>query len=225
MPSRPFQLSFRLFLPLVLVLLFAAVAFSLRHARAQPLAAIYTHGNLSVTVPYHSTREGAGRLTVEILHPEDNVLGRIERPVDIAKGEGSWQQTITSEKPLPFEDIVWQRIRYRFEYNDSQLPVIDGIESISQVLRRPVVHVLGQTQYLAGSQAAIRVIVSDANNNDVAETGALRVELLIPDQKPRTLFAGRLNRRGTLNAQVHFPADLTGRYQMRYVADTPIGST
>jgi hypothetical protein len=225
MHSRPFQLSFRLFLPLVLVLLFAAVAFSLRHARAQPLAAIYTHGNLSVTVPYHSTREGAGRLTVEILDPEDNVLGRIERPVDIAKGEGSWQQTITSEKPLPFEDIVWQRIRYRFEYNDSQLPVIDGIESISQVLRRPVVHVLGQTQYLAGSQAAIRVIVSDANNNDVAETGALRVELLIPDQKPRPLFSGRLNRRGTVETQFRFPTGLTGNYQMRYVADTPIGST
>ena len=225
MHSRPLQRSFRLFLPFVLLLVLAAVAFSLRHARAQQLAATYTRGNLSVTVPYQSTRAGSGKLTVEILDPEDNVLGRIERSVDIAKGEGSWQQTITPEKSLLFEDIVWQRIRYRFEYNGNALPAIEGIESISQVLRRPVVHVLGQTQYLAGSQAAVRVIVSDANNNDVTETGALRIELLVPDQKPRPLFSGRLNRRGTVEAQFRFPAGLTGKYQMRYVADTPIGST
>jgi hypothetical protein len=219
------QLSFSLFLPFAFVLMLAAVAFSLRHAPAQQLAVTYTRGNLSVTIPYRSKREGAGKLAVEILDPEDNVLGRIERPVDIAKGEGSWQQSIASEKPLPFEDIVWQRIRYRFEYNDNQLPAIEGIESISQVLRRPVVHVLGQTQYLAGSQAAIRVIVSDANNNDVAETGVLRIQLLIPDQKPRPLFSGRLNRRGTVEAKFRFPTGFIGSYQMRYVADTPIGST
>jgi hypothetical protein len=225
MHSRPLQLSFRLLLPFVLVLLLVGVSFSLHHEPAQQLFATYTHGNLSVTVPYHSTREGAGRLTVEILDPEDNLLGRVERSVDIAKGEGSWQQTIIPEKPLPFEDIIWQRLRYRFEYKDDKLPAIEGIESVSQVLRRPVVHVLGQIQYLAGSQAAIRVIVSDANNNDTTETGTLRVELLIPDQKPRPLFSGRLNHRGTVEAQFRFPASLTGKYQMRYVADTPIGST
>jgi A-macroglobulin TED domain/Alpha-2-macroglobulin family/Carboxypeptidase regulatory-like domain/MG2 domain/A-macroglobulin receptor binding domain/Alpha-2-macroglobulin bait region domain len=225
MHSRPFQRSFRLFLPFVLLLVLAAVAFSLRHARAQQLAATYTRGNLSVTVPYQSTRAGSGKLTVEILDPEDNVLGRVERSVDISKGEGSWQQTITPEKPLLFEDLVWQRIRYRFEYSGNALPAIEGKESISQVLRRPVVHVLGQTQYLSGSQAAIRVIVSDANDNDVTETGALRIELLVPDQKPRPLFSGRLNRLGTVAAQFRFPAGLTGKYQMHYVADTPLGST
>jgi uncharacterized protein YfaS (alpha-2-macroglobulin family) len=225
MQSSPFQRSFRLFLPFVLLLLFAAIAFSLRHALAQQLAATYTRGNLSVTVPYHSARAGSGKLTVEILDPEDNVLGRVERSVDIAKGEGFWKQNIAPEKPLLFEDLVWQRIRYRFEYNGNALPAIEGLESISQVLRRPVVHVLGQAQYLAGSQAAIRVIVSDANNNDVTETGSLRIELLVPDQKPRPLFSGRLNRRGTVEAQFRFPVGLAGKYQMRYVADTPIGST
>ena len=88
-----------------------------------------------------------------------------------------------------------------------------------------MVHILGQTQYLAGSQAAIRVIVSDANNNDIAETGTIRIELLIPNQKSRPLFSGRLNRHGTIEAQFRFPAAFTGKYEIRYVADTPIGST
>jgi hypothetical protein len=224
MHARPHFL-FRFLLPFAFLLLLTTAVVSFTHARAQQPAATYTHGNLSVSIPYHSAQGGSGKLITEILDPEDHILGRTERPVDIAKGEGSWQQIITPEKPIPFEDIIWQRMRYRFEYNNENIPAIEGIESISQILRRPVVHILGQTQYLAGSQAAIRVIVSDVNNNDVPETGSLHIELLVANQKPRPLFSGRLNRRGTLEAQFRFPADLIGKYEMRYVADTPIGST
>src|SRR5580698_4546341 len=60
----------------------------------QKLAATYRHGNLSVTIPYDSASEGAGKLTVEILDPEDHSLGRVEHNVAIRKGSGWWQQTI-----------------------------------------------------------------------------------------------------------------------------------
>ncbi len=192
---------------------------------SEQLAAVYTRGNLSVTIPYHSTRSGSGRLVAEIIDPEDRVLGRVERTADIGTGDSSWQQVIKPEKPIRFEDIVWQRLRYRFEYADNQAPAIEGVESISQILRRPVVHILGQTEYLAGSHAAIRVIVSDANNHDIVEPGTIRIELLIPDKTPRLLFSGKINKRGTIEAQFHFPAGLTGSYQLRFIADTPIGST
>jgi uncharacterized protein YfaS (alpha-2-macroglobulin family) len=183
------------------------------------------HGKLSVAIPYHSTRPGNGRLVTEILDPEDHVLGRTERTVDMAQGDGSWQQVLKPEKPLPFEDIVWQRLRYRFAYADNGAPAIEGIASISQILRRPVVHILGQTEYLAGSRAAIRVIVSDANNNDIAEPGMMRIDLLAPHQNARPLFSGQINKRGTLEAQFRFPPGLTGRYQLHFVADTAIGSS
>jgi uncharacterized protein YfaS (alpha-2-macroglobulin family) len=197
---------------------------SIFQARAEQLAATYGHGSLSVTVPYNSSQEGSGRLTVEILDPEDKSVGRVERAVEIRKGSGSWQQTIAPEHPIAFEDILWHRLRYRFEYDGAKLPAIDGIESISQIIRRPVVHILGQKEYLAGSQAAIRVIVSEANSN-LAQTGALRIDLLVPNREPLRLFAGNLNRRGTVEAGLRFPADLTGDYQLRFAVDTPIGST
>jgi uncharacterized protein YfaS (alpha-2-macroglobulin family) len=190
---------------------------------AEPLA--LQHAKLSVAIPYHSTRPGSGRLVTEILDPEDHVLGRTEHTVDTAQGDGAWHQVLKPEKPLPFEDIVWQRLRYHFAYADNGAPAIEGIASVSDILRRPVVHILGQTEYLAGSRAAIRVIVSDANNNDVPEPGMMRIELLTPHQNARPLFSGQLNQRGTLEAQFHFPAGLTGLYQLRFVADTPIGST
>ena len=220
-----YQPTLSFLLPLTLVLLAALAIPFLIDARAQQPTATYTHGNLSVTLPYHSTRAGSGKLTAQILDPEDHILGQVERTVDIAKGDGAWQQVITPGKAISFEDIVWQRVRYRFEYNDGDnLPPIEGIEPISKILRRPVVRILGETRYLAGSQAAVRVIVSDATNNDVSETGTIDIELLLPDEKKLPLFSGRLNRRGTLEAQLHFPAGLTGKFEMHYIADTPIGS-
>src|SRR6202034_1239480 len=95
---------------------------------------------------------------------------------------------------VSFEEIIWQRLRYSFEYENSKQPTIDGVESISQIIRRPVIHVLGQTQYLAGSTAAVRVIVSEANSN-LPQTGILKVDLLADRREPQSLFSGSLNRR------------------------------
>ena len=213
---------FRSFLTALLLTLGASL--SVFQASAQQLAATYGHGNLSVTIPYDSSQAGSGVLTVEILDPEDHALGRIERAINIRKGKGAWQQTIVPAQPIAYEEILWLRIRYRFEYEGAKLPAIEGIESISQIIRRPQVRVLGQKEYLSGSQAAIRVIVSEANSNAV-QTGTLLIDLLVPKREPLPLFSGRLNRRGTVEASLRFPAELTGSYDLRFAVDTPIGST
>jgi hypothetical protein len=206
------------------LLFFSTSSFFLVPARAQQLAATYRHGNLSIAFHYHAQNAGQGRLVAEILDPEGTSLGRVERSEAIEKGDGVFEETIAPEKPISFEDIVWQRVRYRFEYADSDLPAIEGIESISQILRRPVVRVLGQNEYMAGSRAAIRVIVSDTKSNS-ALTGTLRIDLVAPDHDPYPLFSGTLNRRGTLEAGFRLPPRLIGKFEMRFQADTPIGST
>jgi len=187
--------------------------------------ATYSHGLLHLTIAYHAARSGAGQLTIEVLDPEDNVLGRTERQVEVAAGQGRWQDQIKLEKPLPLDDLVWHRVRYRFEYDDKQTAALEGTESISQILRTPVIHILGQQSYLAGGQAAVRVIVTDSKNEIIAGRGSVRIEFVAADGKPRQLFAGQLNRRGTTEAQFRFPAGRVGSYQLRYVVDTPIGST
>jgi hypothetical protein len=192
-------------------------------ARAEQPAATYQHGSLSVTIPYDSPQAGAGKLIVEILDPEDHSLGRVECNVEIRKGSGSWQQQIALAQPMPLAEILWQRIRYRFVFDDAKRPPIEGIESISQIIRRPVVHILGEKEYIAGSTAAIRVIVSEANSN-AALTGSLRIELLASNQEPQLLFSGNLNRRSTVEAGFRFPAKLIGSYELRFSVDTPIGS-
>src|ERR1700737_1967731 len=185
----------------------------------------YSHGTLQLAIPYRAARNGSGQLTMEVLDPEDRVLGQAERYVAVAEGKGQWQEQIKLEKPLSLDELVWHRVHYRFEYSDRKGAAIEGAESISQILRTPVVHILGQQSYLTGGQAAVRVIVTDSKNEIIAGPGGLHIELLGREQKPRTLFTGRLNHRGTAEAQFRFPAGLVGNFQLRYVVDTTIGST
>jgi uncharacterized protein YfaS (alpha-2-macroglobulin family) len=187
--------------------------------------ATFSHGLLRLSIPYHAPRAGAGQLTMEILDPEDNVLGRAKRHVIVAEGEGQWQDEIKLEKPLPLDDLVWHRVRYRFEYEDRKSGGWEGTESISQIIRAPVIHIFGQQSYLAGGRAAVRVIATDSKNELIAGPSSVRIELLGASQPPRMLFAGPMNRRGTAEAKFRFPAGLVGNYQLHYAADTPIGST
>ncbi len=188
------------------------------------LSATYSHGLVDLTIPYRDARAGAGQLTVDILDPEDHVIGHTDHMVDVGR-VGQWREQVKLATPLAVDDLAWHRVRYRFAYSDGKGANIEGIESISQILRMPVIHILGQQTYLAGGQASVRVIVTDSQNEVIAGRSTLRIELLGPEQKSRLLFRGRLNHRGTTEAQLHFPPALVGSYQLHYLVDTSIGST
>jgi hypothetical protein len=208
------------------LIFFAAVGMmdSLPAAKRDTPSATYSHGRLSVAIPYHAVTAGAGYLTLELLDPEDRILAQVTRYARVSEGKGSWQRNLRLEKPLPVEDLVWHRLRYRFEYGSGDGEPLEGIESVSQILRTPVIHILGQQTYLAGSKAAVRVVATDSKN-DVLAGGALRIELLKDGDAPRILFEGPLGRNGTTEAQFRFPHGLVGNFKLRYSADTPIGAT
>jgi uncharacterized protein YfaS (alpha-2-macroglobulin family) len=192
--------------------------------------ATYSQGMLRLTIPYQALHPGAGRFTVEVLNPEDQAIGHTAQQVEITARHGQLQSEVKLEKPLAVDDLVWHRVRYRFEYDDAKKPDLEGTESISQILSRPVIHILGQQSYIAGANAAVRVIVTDSNDTAIPGRGSVEIQLLdasnkLAETKARTLFSGRLNHRGTTEAQFHFPAGMVGNYKLRYIADTPIGST
>ena len=182
----------------------------------------YTSGTVHVSIPYGAERAGTGKLTVEILDPDDKVLGQAERTMDAVAGKGHWHQDLKLAYPMAIDELAWDRLRYRFAF-DSQESPIEGTESISQILRMPVVHILGQQSYLSGAQAAIRVIVTDSKNQPIAGASSIRIELAANGHKARPLFSGHLNGHGTTEAHFTFPAGLTGSASLDYIADTPIG--
>jgi len=187
--------------------------------------ATYSQGALHVEIPYTAPRAGAGILTVEVLNPEDGVLGRSERRLTLAAGKGSWQADIKLDKELATEDLVWHRVHYRFLYSSDAGGTIEGADSISEILRTPVVHVMAQQSYLSGAAAAVRVVVTDSKNEPVAGASSVRIELARPGAPSHTVFTGALNQRGTTEAQFRFLAGVTGVCSLRYIVETPIGST
>ena len=117
---------------------------------AKTLSVTYTRGILHASIP---SVQGTGLLTVELLDPEDTVLGRVSRRVTASARQGAaWEENITLAKPMAMEDLVWQRLHYRFVVDGQSNPSAEGSESISQILRMPVVHILGQQSYFSGGK-------------------------------------------------------------------------
>jgi hypothetical protein len=187
--------------------------------------ATYSHGILHLTIPYHADRRGEGQLTVEVLDPEDHVLGELKKALEVAEGPSVWKEQVRLDKPLPLDELVWNRVRYRFQYQDTRLADLQGTESIFELLRMPVLHILAQQSYLEGSRAAVRVVVTDSRNEALPGRSSLRIDLQAPGRSRLTLFTGQLNRRNTAAAQFRLPAGLTGKCELHYVVDTSVGST
>jgi len=185
----------------------------------------YSHGVLSATIPYHAPHAGAGQLVVEVLDPEDNVVARVSQSVAANDGKGWWQEDLRLTKTMGVEDLAWHRLRYRFTYSGQKTAAIEDTDSISQILLMPVIHILGQQSYLAGGPAAVRVVVTDSKNEPITGPSSLQIEAVSPGRQAVSLFSGRLNRRGTTEAQFRFLDGLAGTCQLRYAVDTPIGST
>ncbi len=197
-------------------------SFSLAQSKAGEPTAIYTHGVLRVSLPYSAPRSGEGDLAIEVLDPEDKVIGGIDRHVFIDSGRGSREQDVAIRGALPVDDLVWHRLRYRFRYNGDSSDAFAGLTSLSRILRRPVVHVLGQESYLSGSAAAVRLIVTEADNETLLTSGSLRIELAAAG-KTQTVYSGKLNEHGTTRADFHFPAGLAGKLSLRYLVNTDLG--
>jgi uncharacterized protein YfaS (alpha-2-macroglobulin family) len=187
--------------------------------------ATYSHGILHLAIPYHADHRGTGKLTAEVLDPDDHVLGKIEKSLEVAEGSSLWKEQVRLDKPLPLDELVWNRVRYRFQYQDNRFADLQGTESISQLLRMPVLHILAQQSYLEGSRAAVRVVVTDSRNEAITGRTSLRIDLQAPGQKKLTLFTGQLNHRNTAEVQFLFPAGLAGNCELHYVVDTSLGST
>ncbi len=185
-------------------------------------SATHKMGTLNVTIPYENQHAGSGQLILEVLDPEDGVIGRTARASTITTSRGQWQETLKLSKALPLDDLVWHRLHYRFVFAGNSSPAVDGIAPLSKMLRIPIIHVLAQQAYASGAQAAVRIIATDLGNQPIGGAGSVRVEF---GDKHQVLYAGSLNSRGTTEAQFRFPVGVTGNQPLRYVVDTPLGST
>jgi uncharacterized protein YfaS (alpha-2-macroglobulin family) len=206
-----------------------SLAAALGSAEPKTISAVYSRNTLSVSVPYEAVHGGEAELRVEVLTPEDRVIGEAVHKANVAEGAGVWNAKVELNESMTLDELVWHRMRFTLRFENQTQPDVEDIRSMSEILVRPEVHILAQRSYIAGAQAAMRVIVQSATHDGVVAPvalGTIRIELTKPqrpDQKPVLLFTGPLDRRGSAEADLRFPAGLTGSFPLRFTAETPLG--
>ncbi|HEY2856980.1 MAG TPA: MG2 domain-containing protein [Terracidiphilus sp.] len=214
--------------------LLAAVALVLSvipmRCEAEPpsISAAYVHDSLSLSIHYDAPRSGKAEVAVEVLSPEGEVLGSASRAGEVAQGKAVWNPEVVLKQVLPLDEVIWQRVRFTLHYAGEARPDMTQVRSISTILRRPVLHILGQRSYIAGAEAAVRVVVSEGDDDQnatpqPATSGTVRIELQRQEREPLLLFGGHLNSRGTADASFRLPEGLVGSFSLHVVAETALG--
>jgi hypothetical protein len=100
-------------------------------AEPRPMSAVYAHQSLSLSIPYEAAQSGDAELKVEVLSPENNVLGHAEKAVHVEQGEGVWNAAVSLKELKSVDEVVWQRISFTLRYEGDGAPAVDQIRSIS----------------------------------------------------------------------------------------------
>ena len=130
------------------------------NVESRTISAVYFRDALAFSVPYEAAHSGEAELKLELLSPEDHVLGEVKRHKRVTEGSAVWNARMFLGERMPLDELVWQRMRFTLRYENQTSPDLEEIRSLSEILERPMLRVLGQRSYIAGAPAAMRVIVT-----------------------------------------------------------------
>ena len=178
--------------------------------------ATYLDGKLRVSVPYDDAVARSGALRVEILAPDDKLIAEATKTVAPSRGAAAWDVSFEVDKNIPLEDLVWHRLRIGTGHDAK-------VVSLSEILRLPVVRVLAQRAYAAGSRASVRVVAVDSKTGAPLRDSRIKLDL-VNGEAATALFDGRTDALGTAQVEFTLPAASFGSRSLRVTADTPLGS-
>jgi hypothetical protein len=210
----------RAVLPLLVValaaLLYTSAPRDTVFASGDRLGATYRDGTLRVSVPYDDAVARSRTLRVEILAPDDKLVAEVTKAVTPSREAEPWDVSFTVDKNITLEDLVWHRLRIG---TGSAARIV----SLSEILHLPVVRILAQRAYAAGSRASVRVIAIDSKTGAALDNSHLKLDL-VNGEAATALFDGSTDALGTAQVEFTLPAASFGSRNLRVTADTPLGS-
>src|SRR5258706_72259 len=161
------------------VLMLGTVAVFTSRSLAQPketlsISAAYVHGALRVSIPYHAPRTGEGNLLVEVLDPEDRPAASTAGHADANAGQGFWNRELFLPKSLPFDELVWHRLRYHI---GRSLGPVEYVEDIRLEDKSTVLITTEKPIYQPGQTIHVRVLALDRANHQAVAGRQLTLEV------------------------------------------------
>lgn len=163
---------------------------------------------IRVRLPISGSGGGQIKISIGLLNPSDSIL---------AKGSSTFQWsggTTTSTVDLPIAldkiDAATARIGYEVAFAGEEA---SGIVAVSRLLGKLELTILGQTEYLAGSRAGLRVVAWDRSTGSGVKNARVRIAL----DDGTLLYAWKTNEMGTAETSFRIPEYKEGNQKLSIV--------
>ena len=214
-PVRPLRAALFFLTAALAALIYTAAPGDRVFASGDSLGAIYLDGTLRVSIPYDEAVARSHTLRAEIVAPDDKPIAEVKRAVSPAREPGPWEVSFDVDKKIPLEDLVWHRLRIG-------TGPTSRVVSLSEILHLPVVRLLAQRAYAAGSRASVRVIAVDSKTGEPLRDSRIKLDL-VNGEAATALFEGKTQALGTAQVEFTLPTASFGSRVLRVTAETPLG--
>ena len=154
-----------------------------------------TDDELNLNIPIEGMTGRIGRCHVEVLDPNDNIIGSAFRFVYVDRDYYSALMKVRLKQSVEDNDLL--RIRVRFKN-------IDKIYSLFQLQDQMVVKILGQNEFIKGTPINYRIIVSNQRTGEPIANAKIKI-ILKTNGKEQKLFEGIADNSGTCNTDFNIP--------------------
>lgn len=167
---------------------------------------------LLVTLPFEG--EGTGPvmddMIVTLLNDQYQSLAQVEKKVVLL---GKQQEEIVA-LPIAANTPETAKCRIRIDFLGNT-----WLKQFTQEIQGQEIHIIGQKKWIAGSQTALRVIVSRSDNGAPVENAAVQA-IFFQTTPAEKFFTGA---DGIVQVTVDVPSEIQGNQELRIVVQSPLG--
>lgn len=157
-----------------------------------------SRGTLELDVPIVDMKGRVGKCQVEILDPDDNVIGSTYRFAYISKEYYSLPIKVTLKQEVSDYDVLRVKVTFKKETH---------IYSLHQLQDRMVIKILGQNEFIKGTPINYRIIVCNQRTNEPLKGAKVKITLKT-DSQEKEVFKGITDRSGTCKTDFDIPTDI-----------------
>jgi hypothetical protein len=162
------------------------------------LSLFSSDNKLRLDIPLLDMKGRVGKCVVEILDPDDNIIGSSYRYIYVSRDYYSFPMGIELDKDI--EDYDGLRAKVSFKKQIS-------VYSLYQLQDRMVTKVLGQNEFIKGTDINYRIIVCNQRTNEPLQNARVVITLKAGDDE-KEVFKGMTDRSGTCRTDFTLPDDL-----------------
>jgi hypothetical protein len=158
------------------------------------------HGNqsLKIDVPIEDMKGKLGRVEVEVLDVDDEVIGRAYKYIYVTSEYHSVKFDVELKKEPEDRDLLRVKVEFKKQ---------ERIFSLYQLEDRMVVSVMGQDEFIRGTPIRYRIIVRNQRNNAPIDNARVEISLKI-EENSEVVFMGSTDRSGACDTEFHVPEEI-----------------